>query len=830
MLSEADTRAKLIDPKLRESGWTEDKIVRDVYITPGKIIDESGKRLKGKKPDYILYYSSGFPIAVVEAERESRSALDGMEQAKNYAKLLGVYFAYSTNGHEIEEFDFTTNQQRTLDRFPSPRELYQRYTAFKLKGAAKLDPLHYPCYQGPGSKKLRYYQEAAIQRIVEAILNGRKRILLTMATGTGKTYVAFQVAWKLVKSGYFQRVLYIADRIFLREQAYNEFSPFGDARAIIESGSAPKNRQIYFSIYQALYSGEGDNKLYKQYPPDFFDLIIIDECHRSGYGTWKEILEYFDPAVHLGMTATPKKSDNIDTYAYFGEPVYSYSMGQGIEDGFLAPFQIHRIFTNVDKDGLHLREAIHQGAQVYIPEEMEAKEVYTLEDFEKEIVLPDRTAKICEHLASLLDKFDPMQKTIVFCVNMEHAAQVAKELQNRFSHLGYDDYAVRIVAEEYEVQELYEKFRSSESRTPVVATTVDLLTTGVDIPSVKNLVFLKPISSKVYFKQHIGRGCRIDETSGKYVFRIIDYVNATRLLDEWDYPSGVEVKVVEGPFDLSLRGYVFHAETNVPIQGAKVVAQVGPNIQRIARTDERGYFILERLPHSPVTLHISKGKFRSRQMTITPSEEMGPVLIELKPEKPRREKIIVKGVEVYVAEETSISISSTGRTLTDAEYVEYSREGVIKRAATLGDLYDIWLDRERRRKFLEELIGESIIPEVLAGILKTPDADTFDVLAHVAFGAPLLTRDERARAFLNKKRQLIDALGSRAREVMLALLDKYRIGGVEQITRAEVFRLPPFDRLGYLRGVAEIFGGMDKLKQAISMLERGLYESTEGEA
>jgi len=830
MLSEMDTRAKLIDPKLRKSGWSEDKIRREVYLTPGKILNEEGKREKGKRADYVLYYTYGFPIAVVEAKEESKSALEGIEQAKTYAKMLDVYFAYSTNGHEIEEFDFTTNKQRTIYEFPTPEELYKRYLQFKFKSATvtfKEDPLRYPYYVIPGGKKPRYYQEAAIKRIIEAILDGKKRILLTMATGTGKTYVAFQVVWKLLKSGYFERVLYISDRNFLRDQAYNEFSPFEDARAIIESNSTPKHKQVYFSTYQALYSGEGDNKTYKQYPPDFFDLVIIDECHRSGYGTWKEILEYFGSAVHLGMTATPKRTDNIDTYAYFGEPVYSYSMGQGIQDGFLAPFQIFRIFTNIDKDGLHLTEAIHQGAQVYIPEEVELKDIYTLEDFEREIVLPDRTAKICDHLASLLDKLGPMQKTIIFCVNMEHAAQVAKELQNRFAHLGYSDYAVRIVAEEYDVKEIYEKFRDSESITPVVATTVDLLTTGVDIPSVRNLVFLKPISSKVYFKQHIGRGCRIDEISNKYFFRIIDYVNATRLLDEWDYPSGAKPKIVEGPFDLSLSGYIVHAETYKPIQGAKVIAQVGPNIQRIAKTSEKGYFVLERLPHSPVTLHIKKGKFKSRQLTITPSETMDPILIELKPEVPKKGKITVKGVDVYIAEETSIFISATGKTLTDAEYIEYSREGVKKRVTKLGDLYRIWLDREKRRKFLEELLKESIIPELLAGILKVPDADTFDILAHIAFGAPILTRDERAKAFLNKKKQVLDALGGKGREIILALLDKYRIGGIEQISRPEVFRLPPFDKLGYLRGVAEIFGGMDKLRQAINMLERGLYEVTE---
>jgi len=855
MLNEADTRAKLIDPKLRQCGWSEERIRRDVYITPGMIVDERGKRQEGKKPDYILYARPSIPIAVVEAKEESKGALDGMQQAKDYAAALGCPFAYSTNGHKIEEFDFTTKRQRTVQSFPTPDELYRRYLEFAfttreksagaeperiqegpvpydIVGKEKLAALEYPYHVAAGGKKPRYYQEPAINRIVEAILEGRKRILLAMATGTGKTYVAFQVVWKLVKSGYFRRVLYVADRVFLRDQAWTEFSPFGDARAVITEGKTPRHRNVYFSIYQALYSGDEHLRIYQKYPRDFFDLVIIDECHRSGYGTWREILDYFGKAVHLGMTATPKRTDNIDTYAYFGDPVYSYTMGQGIEDGFLAPFQIYRTFTNVDREGLHLQDALHQGARVYIPEGGEdeepysLREIYTLEDFEREIVLPDRTRKICEHLAGLLQTFGPMQKTIIFCVNMGHAALVAKELQSRFACLGHDDYAVRIVAEEPSAKDLYEKFRDSEKATPVVATTVDLLTTGVDIPSVRNVVFLKPVGSKVYFKQHIGRGCRIDTIAGKYMFRIIDYVNATRLLDEWDYPSGGKPeRIVEGPFDLELEGYIVHAKTDEPVPAVKVVAQLGPNVQRLSRSNERGRFMLERLPHSPITLTLSKGGFRSRSLTITAGEQPGPLVIELKPEKPPRQKIVLEGVEVYVAEETEIFISASGKTLTEAEYREYSREGVLKRVANLDGLYEIWLDRERRRRFLDELQAESIFPRLLAGILKMPDADALDVIAHIAFGVPMLTRDERARAFLNAKHRVISALGQKAQEVVLSLLDKYRAGGIEQITRPEIFEVPPFDKLGYLRGVAGIFGGMENLKRAISLLERGIYET-----
>jgi type I restriction enzyme R subunit len=529
MLNEPDTRAKLIDPKLHASGWIEDKITRDKYITPGRLIDEKGNRVKGKRPDYILLYNQTFPIAVAEAKEEGKSALDGIQQAKDYAEILGVLFAYSTNGHAIEEFDYTSNRQRTIERFPTPEELFERYLRHIFGERAtevKSDLVTFPYYHLPGGKYPWYFQDAAIRKVIDAILDGKKRILLAMATGSGKTFVAFQIVWKLLKSGYLRRVLYLADRNFLRNQAYNEFAPFEDARTTIEEGKAPKTRDVYFSIYQAMYSGDERKRLYQEYPRDFFDLIIIDECHRSGYGTWKDILDYFGNAIHLGMTATPKRSDNIDTYAYFGEPIYSYSMGQAIEDGFVAPFQIFRSFTNIDKDGLHIQDALYQGAQVFVPEEVDLKDIYTLEDFEREIILPDRTEKICDHLAKLLKTFGPLQKTIIFCVNMDHAAHITKELQNTFAYLGYSDYAVRIVSEEPKAQDDYERFRDSEKTTPVVATTVDLLTTGVDIPSVRNIVFIKPISSKVYFKQHIGRGCRIDPITNKYFFRIIDYVNA----------------------------------------------------------------------------------------------------------------------------------------------------------------------------------------------------------------------------------------------------------------------------------------------------------------
>lgn len=826
MLNEADTRAKLIDPKLHQCGWSEEKIVRNKTITPGRILDDKGKRKKGKIPDYLLLHNSS-PIAVVEAKEEAKSALVGVQQAKGYAEDLDVLFAYSTNGHDIEEFDYTTNKQTTVERYPSPEVLWERYVDYSLKHVkVKLEanPLETPYHYMLGGKKPWYFQEVAIKKVVEHVLKRKKRILLTMATGTGKTYVAFQVVWKLLKSGYLRRVLYISDRIFLRDQAYNEFSPFEDARDLIEEGKAPKTRDVYFTIYQSMYSGEEQKRLFQQYPRDFFDLIIIDECHRSGFGTWREILDYFGKAIHFGMTATPKRDDNIDTYGYFGDPVYSYSMGRAIEDGFLAPFQIYRVFTNIDRDGLHIEDAIYQGAQIYVPEEVDLKEIYTLENFEREIVLPDRTARICDHLAKMLRTFGPKQRTMVFCVNMEHAAQVTKELQNRFSDLGYPDYAVRIVSEERNVKTIYERFSDSDKPVPVVATTVDLLTTGVNVPSVHNIVLIRPIASKVVFHQIIGRGSRIDTITNKYFFRIIDYVNATRLLDNWDYPpKGKPTKIVEGPFDLSIAGLVIEHEIQKPVADARVVAQLGPNMRRTTRTRSDGKFTLVKLPHSPITIYISSKGFRSRELTITPSPELPPIILELRPEIPVEKKIKLKGIEVFIANQTRIVLTASGKTLSDAEYIEYSRKGVVKRAASLSDLREIWTDAEKRSKFLATLTEQSIYPDLLSSLLKRPDADSFDIMAHIAFGLPILTREERAKAFKNRNVGFLSALGPKAQEVFLALLDKYRVGGIEEISKPEVFRLPPFDKMKYITGIAKLFGGFDKLKKAIDAMQKGLY-------
>jgi len=752
MLNEADTRAKLIDPKLHLSGWTEDAIQREYYLTPetgGRVVLEGNveKRTKPTKADYLLRYRT-YPIAILEAKAESESHLAGMQQAKEYAARANIPFAYSSNGHQIEEYDFATGIQRTLDRFPRPEELWERLG--KEAYLPTVSPLLYSFHYSPiGRMRPRYYQEQAIYRVIERIIRGQKHVLLTMATGTGKTYVAFQIVWKLVKSGHMKRVLYLADRNVLRNQAYNTFEPFGDARDVIESGHALKSRDIYFSIYQAMYAGEEGNRLYQQYPPDFFDLIIIDECHRSGFGRWNDILQHFSGAVQLGMTATPKRDDNIDTYQYFGEPAYEYTLADGIEDGYLAIYKIHRVQTNLDKEGLVL-----------------GHETFTTKDFERVVRLPDRNDTIVRHLVGLVDAVDSaMNKTMVFCVDQEHAAAVMKRINNERRNLSIADYAVRIVSDEGEFgREMLERFQDNDKLTPVVATTVDLLTTGVDAPNVRNIVFLRPINSMVLFKQIVGRGSRICEEKGKLSFRIFDYVGCTELFEDPDFDGFP----------------AFLEETDIEVEP-----------------------VPEPLPAV---------------------KETGPKY-EAEKERGKVRKITISGLTVTIVEERyfEIEITATGQRLKPREYLKLSQEEVAARCRTLAELQAAWADKDRREALMRDLEAQNVSPELLARLLEAPDADAYDLLAHLAFNAPLVSRDERAKAFLNRNQDFLGRFKGKAREIIELLVDKYRVWGIEEIAKPEVFRVRPLSGYGTFTSIAELFQGPRNLRKAVDELQVRLY-------
>ena len=888
-LNETDTRAYLIDPKLEAVGWGREQVRRehfyrrDVQYTAGRIIlhGERAHHREGRKIDYLLRYTDAFPIAVIEAKEEALPAEAGLEQAKSYAHDLTVPFAYTTNGHQIIEYDFFTNTSRELTTFPNPDELWGRWVAntgltettnfhrvaqaralYNLDDTAarRLNPLLHPyCPESITGKNVRYFQESAIGQIIQRVMRGQKRILLAMATGTGKTFTAMQLTWKLVKSGWLQRqhpdrpgrILFIADRVVLRDQAYNVFSPFSsegsDPRSLVEGHPPLLTRDLYFGIYQSLWiENENGKRLYELFPQDFFDLVIIDEAHRSGFGTWQEILKHFGNAVHLGMTATPKRTDNVDTYEYFcmDEPeillepdnptkgtrqpaAFEYSLGQGIEDGFLATYKVHRVHTTIDQSGLCLHDAVEQGAEVFIPEGADERDLYTTPQFEREITLPDRTRTMVSHLVGLLHRFGPTEKTMVFCVDIAHAQLVARLLNDAFSPLGVSPYAVPIVSEEGQAPVWLQQFQDSDHPTPVVATTAELLSTGVDVPSCRNIIFMKTLSSPVLFKQIIGRGSRVDPATDKLWFRIIDYTDATRLFDEWDRPPGSRPETPQGPHTAILEGNVVKAETGDKIVGATVTLLTGPNAQRgPIRTDGEGAFRFSDLPEVSMSLIVSGTGFRRKQLEVqTLADETIVIQVELKPEGHPVGKIRVQGLEVKIADEAIFVIEGSGEQLSQQQYLDYTRARVcqVSQAREAEDLRKIWVDSNLRRNFLEELQQASVYVDVLAEVLGQAETDQFDLLCHLTFNTPLRTRSERATAFLNRESRFLGGYNQAARDVILGLLDKYRSAGIDEICDPRIFRLSPFLEMGQAPGVVRRFGSMPKLQQSLAEMQQRIY-------
>src|SRR5665213_190536 len=561
--TEADTCRKFVIPKLLAAGWDTDphSIAEQRTITDGRIVPV-GKgfiRKTPKRVDYLLRYTRDFPLAVVEAKAAYKTAGDGVQQAKQYAEMLGVQFAYATNGHEIIEIDYAMGLERVVDQYPKPAELWARYRSAcgltdDIAARQLLTPSNYAVGKGE-----RYYQQIAINRVVEGVLKGDRRLLLTMATGTGKTVVAFQICWKLWsarwnRTGQYRRpkILYLADRNILVDQPKDGiFAVFGDARYKLESGHVVKSREMYFAIYQALAEDERRVGLFKEFPPDFFDLIIVDECHRGSArdeSAWRAILEYFEPAAQLGMTATPLRAEAHDTYRYFGNPIYEYSLRQGIDDGFLAPYRVHRVITQWDAAGWRpSRDEVDRFGRTIPDDEYQTK------DFERAIALRARTQAIARHLTDFLKKTDRFAKTIVFCVNQEHASEMRQALVNLNADLvaQYPDYVARVTADEGAIGRGHlSKFQDLETKTPVILTSSQLLTTGVDAPTCKNVVLARVIGSMSEFKQIIGRGTRLRDDYGKLWFNILDYTgSATRMFADPDFdgdPARITEEEVNG--------------------------------------------------------------------------------------------------------------------------------------------------------------------------------------------------------------------------------------------------------------------------------------------
>ncbi len=785
MITEADTCRKYVLPKLYKAGWSDDQISEQKTFTDGRIIvvRDKVKRGKPKRADYILRISKSFPIAVIEAKAAYKSPADGLQQAMEYAEILGLKFAYSTNGHRIIEHDFITGLEREIDEFPTPEELWNR-----LKKAEKITPeieekLLQPFFNVPG-KQPRYYQEIAINRTIKAIYQGKRRILLTLATGTGKTYIAFQIIWKLWnarwnRTGDYRKpkILYLADRNVLIDNPKDKlFAVFGDARWKIK-GRVVKSREIYFSTYQAIARDERRPGLYKEYPRDFFDLIIVDECHRGSArddSNWREILEYFSAAVQIGMTATPLRNDNVDTYRYFGNPIYIYSLKQGIEDGFLAPYKVHRIVTSVDATGWRPYKGQLDKYGQEIPDG-----VYGTKDFERIISLKARTEAVARHLTEYLKNTDRFAKTIVFCVDQEHAEQMRMALNNLNSDLvrEYPDYVARVVSEEGKVGRGYlDKFMDIETRTPVIITTSKLLTTGVDVPTCKNIVIFRVINSMTEFKQIIGRGTRVRDDYGKYYFNILDYTgSATRLFADPEF-DGEPAMITE------------------------------EEINDEGKTVEGTYEIIQ----------------EEKKSEEEPQESI--IIPKLKDDSEGRpKKYYVNEGSVEIVASMVYELDPHGHRLRVVKYTDYTREQVNSMYTSASELKAKWSNPEERKMIIEKLEERGINFEHLAEVTKQYDADPFDLLCHVAFNAPLRTRRERAEMVRKNKKDFFEKYGGVAREILNEILEKYVEYGLAQLDDPEVLKIPPISEHGNILEIADAFGGLPELKNALYELQNLIY-------
>lgn len=795
VITEADTCREFVTPRLVEAGWgtAPHAIGEQRTFTNGRIIVAGGKvrRGKQKRADYLLYHRRDYPLAVVEAKEIGLPAETGVQQAREYAEILGLKFAYATNGHRIIEIDYTTGTEREVDRYATPDELFARLSAAthlpQDAVAHVLEPFNLISGKVP-----RYYQQIAINRVIEAILLGQKRILATLATGTGKTCVAFQICWKLWNSrwnrtGEYRRpkILFLADRnILVDDPMAKMFAPFGDARHKIAGGDTSQSRDMYFGIYQALTTASAD--VFRQYRPDFFDLIIIDECHRGSSrdeSAWRAVLDYFEPAVQFGMTATPLREESRDSYEYFGNPVYTYSLRQGIEDGFLAPYRVHRVITTVDAAGWRPSkdELDRYGREVPDDE-------YQTKDFERVVALRSRTRAMARHLTDLLKGTDRFAKTLIFCVDQEHAAEMRQELLNLNSDLvkQYPDYICRVTADEGAIGLTHlSHFQDVDKPTPVILTTSQLLTTGVDAEMVKNVVLARVVGSRSEFKQIVGRGTRLKVDYGKEYFNIIDFTGtATSHFADPDF-DGDPARTKEVIID--------EAGEQVGITEAEVEA-----------------------PQEDVPVEYE-----------LPEEQIGPdtgIIITEPPIEPR--KFYIDGGEVEVIGHLVYDLDTDGKKLQVVKYTDYSSRAVRTLYPTREALQSAWANPDTRAEVLRELTERGISFAELASSSEQPDADPFDLLCHLAWNAPLLTRRQRAEAAKRKTQDLFAQHGDTAREILTLLLDRYIERGILQFNAlSELMKVQPFDRYGSPSEIAtRHFGGVRGMKDAVSRLQTALYQ------
>tara|TARA_R100001143_G_scaffold58599_1_gene56579 strand:+ start:1937 stop:4285 length:2349 start_codon:yes stop_codon:yes gene_type:complete len=769
LLSEIDICDLFITPAIKEAGWDQiTQIRREVTLTPGPVIVRGNMSSRNKKKkkfaDYVLQWETGVPIAIVEAKDNNHTVSHGMQQALGYADILQVPSAFSSNGdafashNKVPRKGEEIESEFPLESFPTPQELWQRYKLYRNIEDDEEELVLEPYFEDGSGKAPRYYQTEAINRTVEAVAKGQKRLLLVMATGTGKTYTTFQIIWRLWKAKFAKRILFLVDRNILADQTLvNDFKPFGSVMTKIKNRKIDPSYEIYLGLYQALTGPDEEDKIFKNVSPDFFDLIVIDECHRGSAAddsAWREILEYFSEAIQLGLTATPKETEYVSNITYFGDPVYTYTLKQGIQDGFLAPYKVVRIDIDKDIEGW----VPAPGMTDDLGQEIEHR-VYNQQDMDRILILNQRTKLVAKCVMALLNATDPFAKTIIFCEDIDHAERMRVAIVNAAGKLAIDNpkYVMRITGDSPEGRAELDNFIDPESKFPVIATTSELLTTGVDARTCKLIVLDKNIKSMTTFKQIVGRGTRIQEEQNKYYFTIMDFKKATELFKDPDFDGEPVVIYEPGPGDS---------------------------------------------PEPP-----------------DPSPE-GPDDDPEIGEPPGEYKVRVSGVDVKILAKRVEYLGPDGQLITES-YRDYSRKHIRDEYASLDDFLSKWNNTKKKESIIRELEEYGITLDNLAEEVGKDYGD-FDLICHIAWDMPPLTRKERANKV--KKRNYFTKYGEQARAVLESLLDKYADEGITTIESPRVLKLKPFDRMGTpMEIINNAFGGKEEYERAVQELEQEIY-------
>ncbi|XIW42129.1 EcoAI/FtnUII family type I restriction enzme subunit R [Escherichia coli] len=796
-LTEADIITKCVMPAILNAGWDNTTQIRqEVKLRDGKVIvrGKVAARRTVKSADIVLYHKPGIPLAVIEAKANKHEIGKGMQQGIEYARLLDVPFVFATNGDGFIFRDATAaegeclEKQITLDDFPSPAELWQKFCLWKGYTQAQLPVITQDYYDDGSGKSPRYYQLQAINKTIEAVSNGQNRVLLVMATGTGKTYTAFQIIWRLWKSKNKKRILFLADRNILVDQTKNnDFQPFGTAMTKVSGRTIDPAYEIHLALYQAITGPEEDQKAFKQVAPDFFDLIVIDECHRgsaSEDSAWREILDYFSSATQIGLTATPKETHEVSSTDYFGDPVYVYSLKEGIEDGFLAPYKVVRVDIDVDLQGWRPTKG-----QTDLNGEVIDDRIYNQKDFDRTMVIDERTELVARTITDYLKRTNPMDKTIVFCNDIDHAERMRRALVNLNPEQvkKNDKYVMKITGDDEIGKAQLDNFINPKKAYPVIATTSELMTTGVDAKTCKLVALDQNIQSMTKFKQIIGRGTRIDERYGKLWFTILDFKKATELFADERF-DGIPEKVMD----------------TTPEDIADPESDFEEKLEEISEHDDEQVTGVDEPPAPPYQ--------------VTDTDDVGPLPEE---DEKKIRKFHVNGVAVGVIAQRVQYYDADGKLVTES-FKDYTRKTLLKEYASLDDFTRKWQDADRKEAIIHELEQQGIIWEVLAEEVGK-DLDPFDMLCHVVYGQPPLTRKERAENV--RKRNYFTKYSEAAQAVLDNLLDKYADAGVQEIESIQVLKLKPFDSMGTLPEIIKTgFGDRNGYNQALSELENEIYQ------